>query len=118
MRAHAGDPNETYLSFRQGYPVSHCDENQGDFALYAKGAPPVALSLVGYAIHGDGPFARMHREFGWHSRVRFGSQTNLGGWPDGGAWTACLRTASAIPLITPAPWAITAPRPGRGRFCF
>lgn len=86
MRAHAGDPNETYLSFRQGYSVSHCDANQGDFALYARGAPLVPLSLVGYAIHGDGPFARMHREFGWHSRVRFGSQTNTGGWPGGGAW--------------------------------
>jgi len=84
MRAHAGDPNETYLSFRQGYSVSHCDANQGDFALYAKGAPLVALSLVGYAIHGEGPFARMNREFGWHSRVRFGSQTNDGGWPGGG----------------------------------
>ena len=85
MRAHAGDTNETYLSFRQGYSVSHCDENQGDFALYAKGAPLVALSLVGYAIHGNGPFAQLHRSFGWHSRVRFGSQTNIGGWPGGGA---------------------------------
>ena len=85
MRAHAGDPNETYLSFRQGYSVSHCDENQGDFVLYAKGAPLVTLSLVGYAIHGDGPFAQLNRTFGWHSRVRFGSQTDTGGWPGGGA---------------------------------
>jgi hypothetical protein len=63
MRAHAGDPNETYLSFRQGYSVSHCDENQGDFVLYAKGVPLVTLSLVGYAIHGDGPFDSSRLEF-------------------------------------------------------
>ena len=35
MRAHAGDPNETLLELHQGYQVSHCDENQGDFILYA-----------------------------------------------------------------------------------
>lgn len=85
MRAHAGDPNETQLTLRQGYSVSHCDENQGDFTLYSKGAPLVTLSLVGYAIHGDGPFAQLYKSFGWHSRVRFGAQTNTGGWPGGGA---------------------------------
>lgn len=85
LRAHAGDPNETQLTLRQGYSVSHCDANQGDFTLYAKGAPLVSLSLVGYAIHGDGPFAQLNRDFGWHSRVRFGAQTNMGGWPGGGA---------------------------------
>ncbi|HOW64575.1 MAG TPA: hypothetical protein P5186_18960 [Candidatus Paceibacterota bacterium] len=85
MRAHAGDSNETQLTLRQGCSVSHCDANQGDFTLYAKGAPLVSLSLFGYAIHGDGPFARLNRDFGWHSRVRFGAPTNTGGWPGGGA---------------------------------
>lgn len=85
LRAHAGDPNETQLTLRQGYSVSHCDANQGDFTLYAKGAPLVSLSLVGYAIHGDGPFAQLNRNFGWHSRLRFGAPTNTGGWPGGGA---------------------------------
>lgn len=85
MRAHAGTPNETYLSFHQGYQVSHCDENQGDFTLYAGGAPLVPLSLDGYAIHGDKPFGQLFRTFGFHSRVRFGQQNNTGGWPGGGA---------------------------------
>ena len=85
MRAHAGHPNETYLSFRQGYQVSHSDANQGDFTLYAAGAPLVPLSLDGYAIHGDKPFARLFNTFGFHSRVRFGQQSNTGGWPGGGA---------------------------------
>jgi len=86
MRAQAGTPNETQFTLRQGYSVSHCDENQGDFTLYAKGAPLVTLSLVGYAVHGDGPFAQLNSNFGWHSRVRFGSMTNTGGWPGGGAF--------------------------------
>ena len=85
MRAHAGTPHETYLSFHQGYQVSHCDENQGDFTLYAGGAPLVPLSLDGYAIHGDKPFGQLFRTFGFHSRARFGQQTNTGGWPGGGA---------------------------------
>jgi hypothetical protein len=85
LRAHAGHPGETYLSFHQGYQVSHCDENQGDFTLYAGGAPLVPLSLDGYAIHGDKPFAGLFRTFGFHSRVRFGERTNTGGWPGGGA---------------------------------
>ncbi len=85
MRSQAGTPNETQFTLRQGYSVSHCDENQGDFTLHAKGAPLVTLSLVGYAIHGDGPFAQLYKQFGWHSRVRFGAMTNTGGWPGGGA---------------------------------
>ena len=84
LRAHAGDPNETYFSYRQGYMTSHCDANQGDFVLYSKGAPLTTLSLFGYAIHGDGPFAKLNKEFGWHNRVRFGVKTNDGGWPGGG----------------------------------
>ena len=39
MRAHAGDPNETFMAYRQGYMVSHADPNQGDFVIHAKGAP-------------------------------------------------------------------------------
>ena len=84
LRAHPGDPLETYMSYRQGYLTSHCDANQGDFLLYAKGAPLVNLSLFGYAIHDNRPFYQLYNEFGWHSRVRFGSMTNNGGWPGGG----------------------------------
>jgi len=84
LRAHPGDPNETFLAYRQGYLVSHCDANQGDFILYAKGAPLSTLSLFGYAIHDDRRFARLNREFGWHNRVRFGSTRDTGGWPGGG----------------------------------
>ena len=83
LRAHAADPNETYLGFRQGYLASHSDANQGDFVIYAKGAPLTAMSLRGYAIHG-GEYKKMSDEFGWHSRVRFGSQSDNGGWPGGG----------------------------------
>ena len=83
LRAHAGDPNETYLGFRQGYLASHSDANQGDFVIYAKGAPLTAMSLRGYAIHG-GEYKKMFDEFGWHSRVRFGQQSDSGGWPGGG----------------------------------
>jgi len=85
LRAHAGSTSETYLSFHQGYQVSHCDENQGDFTLYAGGVPLVPLSLDAYAIHGDKPFAQLFKTFGFHSRVRFGQQSNTGGWPGGGA---------------------------------
>jgi hypothetical protein len=84
LRAHAGDPDETYLSYRQGYLASHSDANQGDFVLFAKGAPLSTLSLFGYAIVADGPFAKLNRDFGWHNRVRFGRPTDTGGWPGGG----------------------------------
>ena len=85
LRAHAGDPSETLLELHQGYQVSHCDENQGDFILYAKGAPLVTLSLDAYAVHNNSPMGQLYRSFGFHSRVRFGSMTNTGGWPGGGA---------------------------------
>lgn len=84
LRAHAGDPNETFFALRQGYLTSHCDANQGDFILHAKGAPLSTLSLFGYAIHGDGPFAKLAKEFGWHNRIRFGARADDGGWPGGG----------------------------------
>lgn len=84
LRAHAGDRNETFLAYRQGYLTSHSDANQGDFILNAKGAPLSTLSLEGYAIHDNRPFAKLNATFGWHNRVRFASQSNGGGWPGGG----------------------------------
>jgi hypothetical protein len=84
MRAHVGDPNETFFSYRQGYMVSHCDANQGDFMLYSKGAPLTTASLFQYAIYNGSPYQKMYESFGWHNRVRFGAQTNTGGWPGGG----------------------------------
>lgn len=85
FRSHAGDPLETYLSLRQGYMVSHCDPNQGDFVLYGKGAPLVTLSLHAYPLQQVPVVGELDRTFGWHSRVRFGSPGNTGGWPGGGA---------------------------------
>jgi hypothetical protein len=83
LRAFPGDPNETYLAYRQGYLASHSDGNQGDFVIYAKGAPLTVMSLAGYAIH-NGERKALFDEFGWHSRVRFGKQSDSGGWPGGG----------------------------------
>ncbi len=85
MRAHVGDPNETYLSLRQGYMCSHSDPNQGDFVLYAKGVPITTLSLHAYPLHQLPAVQELDKTFGWHSRVRFGSPGNTGGWPGGGA---------------------------------
>ncbi|HOS42991.1 MAG TPA: hypothetical protein PK794_04800, partial [Armatimonadota bacterium] len=83
LRAHAGDPNETYLSYRQGYMISHCDNNQGDFVLYSKGAPLVALNLFAYPLHQHDPYIALDKEFGWYSHVRLGARTNRGGgWND------------------------------------
>jgi hypothetical protein len=84
MRAHAGDPNETFLSYRQGYMVSHCDANQGDYVLYSKGVPLTSVSLFQYAIFNGSTYQKLYESFGWHNRVRFGSQSNTGGWPGGG----------------------------------
>jgi hypothetical protein len=83
LRAHAGDPNETFLSFREGYFASHSDANQGDFYLYSKGTPFSSSSLFGYAIFG-GEYGDLYSQFGWHNRVRFGSRANPGDWPGGG----------------------------------
>jgi len=85
LRGHAGDPLETYLSLRQGYMVSHCDPNQGDFVLSAKGAPLVTLSLHAYPLQQIPVVGELDKTFGWQSRVRFGSAGNTGGWPGGGA---------------------------------
>mgnify|MGYP006281508195 CR=1 FL=1 len=84
MRAHAGHPDETYLSLRQGYLASHSDANQGDFILYARGAPLIPKSLKAYALHQLEHYKKLYNEFGWHNRVRFGSKSNTGGWPGGG----------------------------------
>lgn len=94
MRAHAGDPDETYLSYHQGYLVSHCDANQGDFVLHSKGAPLVVMGPVQYTLYESArPLAELYRSFGWHSRVHFGAQTNTGGWPGGGAISQVHATA-------------------------
>jgi len=95
MRAHAGDPLETWLSFRKGYMVSHCDANQGDFVLYSKGGPLTTMSIFMYAIYDNRPFAKLYESFGWHNRVRFGSRENTGGWPGGGAVTQVHRFAGS-----------------------
>jgi hypothetical protein len=84
LRAHPGDPNETYFGFRQGYMASHSDSNQGDFVLYAKGAPLTTTSLFGYPLHQIADYMKLNTEFGWHSRVRFGDPAQTGGWPGGG----------------------------------
>ncbi|MHB9131770.1 MAG: hypothetical protein ACYDBB_11860 [Armatimonadota bacterium] len=93
MRAHAGDPDETYLSYHQGYLVSHCDANQGDFVLHAKGAPLVVMGPIQYTIYNAAPLKNLYQSFGWHSRVHFGTQTNGGDWPGGGAISQVHATA-------------------------
>ncbi|MEX0655740.1 MAG: hypothetical protein WD534_08620 [Phycisphaeraceae bacterium] len=67
MRAHVGHPNEVYLSYRQGYLVSHTDANQGDFILYANGAPLSPLSLFGYSLHANRPPAQLSEAFVRHA---------------------------------------------------
>jgi hypothetical protein len=94
MRAHTGDPDETYLSYHQGYLVSHCDANQGDFVLHSKGAPLVVMGPVQYTLYESAPpLAALYKSFGWHSRIHFGAQTNTGGWPGGGAISQVHATA-------------------------
>ena len=85
LHSHPGDPRETYLAFRQGYQASHSDANQGDFIIYAKGAPLTTMSLFGYAIRQQPEYIKINNEFGWHSRVRFADQKDDGGWPGGGS---------------------------------
>ncbi len=87
LRSHNGHEKETFLSYRQGYFISHSDANQCDFALYAKGVPLTCLSVFGYAVH-LGEYADMNKEFGWHNRMRFGSMTDNGDWPGGGSFAA------------------------------
>ena len=90
MRAHAGDPNETYLAYRQGYMVSHVDANQGDFVLYAKGAPLTPTPYAHYILHGEkrgdwgGPNGLCATKSAIFCRVRFGAADRFGGQPGGG----------------------------------
>lgn len=84
LRSGGVDPKATYLGYRQGYLASHSDANQGDFIIYAKGAPLTAMSIFAYAMRQQPEFVKAYNEFGWHSRVRFGKQTDDGGWPGGG----------------------------------
>lgn len=84
LRSHANTPGEVFLACRQGYLVSHCDANQGDFILHARGVPLTTMSIHGYAIHDNRPFAKLNEQFGWHNRVRFGERAGTGGWPGGG----------------------------------
>ncbi len=90
FRAHAGDPDETYFGYRQGYMVSHCDPNQGDFVLYSKGAPLSPEPLRGYVTHQDndcdwgGPKGLSATRSDIYNRIRFGKPSDNGGWPGGG----------------------------------
>jgi len=58
--------------------------NQGDFIIYAKGAPLTTMSVFGYAMRQQPEFVKLYNEFGWHGNVRFGKQADGGGWPGGG----------------------------------
>jgi len=90
MRAHAGDPNETYMAYRQGYMVSHADANQGDFVLYAKGTPLTPTPRAHYILHvekrGDwaGREGLEATKTTLFCRVRFGAPDMYGGQPGGG----------------------------------
>lgn len=84
LRAHAGDPLETYLGYRHGYQVSHTDHNQGDFVLYARGAPLVTISTTGSLGLGHGKGAELMADFGWYNGFRFGSRQRPADWPGGG----------------------------------
>jgi hypothetical protein len=84
LRSGGADPKATYLGYRQGYLASHSDANQGDYIIYAKGVPLTMMSVFGYAMRQQPEFVKLYNEFGWHSNVRFGKQTDDGGWPGGG----------------------------------
>ncbi|OPZ87310.1 MAG: hypothetical protein BWY76_00531 [bacterium ADurb.Bin429] len=92
LRAHVGNPDETFLSARMGYFHSHTDPNHGDFVLYAKGAPLVSMSSRVYVVLSTAPeVMALNKEFGWASAVRFGSRDNVGHWA-GGVPTAGIYT--------------------------
>jgi hypothetical protein len=90
FRAHAGDADETYMAYRQGYMVSHADPNQGDFVIHAKGAPLTPSSSAHYLLHiadrGDwgGPKGLHATKGDIFCRVRFGTPDRYGGQPGGG----------------------------------
>lgn len=84
MRAHPGDPGETFVSCRMGYFHSHCDWSHGDFVFYAQGAPLVSMSSRVYVVRATAPEVKaLHDSFGWPSNVRFGARSNYGEWPGG-----------------------------------
>lgn len=95
MRAHAGDPDETFLAYRQGYFISHCDDNQGDFVLFGRGAPLVDMSLFAYPLHQHEPYRELNAQFGWYSYPRLAPQDVASDMHEGannrnliGAWNA------------------------------
>jgi hypothetical protein len=90
MRSHPGDPNETFMAYRQGYMVSHADPNQGDFVIHAKGTPLTPSSRAHYLLHGTnrgdwgGPEGLYATKSDHFCRIRFGSPDRYGGQPGGG----------------------------------
>ncbi len=86
LRDKPGTAKEIFFTLRNGYLVSHSDANQGDFVLYAYGAPLVTMSLHAYPLDQVKVINELYSRFGWHNRPRFGSQASDGGWPGGGAY--------------------------------
>ena len=90
LRSHPGDPNETYMAYRQGFMVSHADPNQGDFVIHAKGTPLTPSSKAHYLLHnpgrGDwgGPEGLYATKGDHFCRIRFGKPEYYGGQPGGG----------------------------------
>jgi hypothetical protein len=93
MRAHGGDPDETFLAYRSGYCISHADSEQNSFILQARGAPLLTMSLIGYALHQQPAYVKLAEEWGWYSRPKWGNQ-------DGGTYDPSteIRSASFHPL--------------------
>ncbi len=78
LRAHEG-PGETYLMLRSGFNWSHWYVDQGNLALYAKGA--VLLSSQPYTYYEPPADAK---GYSLYNDLRFGAPENelLYGWPD------------------------------------
>ncbi|HOF88095.1 MAG TPA: hypothetical protein PLZ36_08345 [Armatimonadota bacterium] len=77
FRAHQG-PDETYLLLRSGYDWSHWYVDQGNCALYSKGAS--LLPCQPYAYYDNSP----HPDYALYNLARFGETTAQYpyGWPD------------------------------------
>jgi len=119
MRAFPGDPNETYLSYHQGYWSATAMPTRAITSFTPRARPWSPSGHSSYSIVSTAPpFQALYKEFGWHSRVHFASRTNGGGWPGGGPISAgACRTPSATRPTTCAASVITAHSAGRGRFC-